>query len=491
MSALAAQAPILLIVLPLMAAAAIVLVRGERLAFGLTLAVSLVLPVLAASLLVRALGGETVSYALGGWTPPFGIEYRIDVLNGFVLTLISAVGAAAMPFARRSLAAELGPDHGRVYALYLLCLAGLLGVTISGDAFNVFVFLEISSLSTYALIALGKDRRALLSAFQYLIMGTIGATFYVIGVGFLYLLTGTLNIADMAVRLNDVGFEQGRAAVAAMAFITVGVSLKLALFPLHFWLPNAYAQAPSWVTVFLSATATKVAVYLLVRFFFTVFGDIAVFDVLLVGLSVAAMFVASVIAIYEKNVKRMMAYSSLAQIGYITLGVGLGNVMGLTGGLVHLLNHAVTKAALFLALGAVVFRLGSARIEDLAGIGRRMPVTMATFTVAGLGIVGAPGTAGFISKWYLAGGALEAGQTALAFAVVASSLISLIYIGRVLEVVWFRPPCAAADGASDPPPDMLWPTVAFATAAVYLGLDTRASAGIAELAAQQLLAGIR
>lgn len=491
MNALLAQFAALLIVLPLAGAALVALVRHDRTAFALTLAVSWVLPVIAAVLLHQALAGGPISYAHGGWPPPFGIEFRIDVLNAFVLTLVSGVGAAALPYARRSLAAELGEGHGGVYPLYLLCLAGLLGVTATGDAFNAFVFLEVSSLATYALIAMGKDRRAPLAAFQYLVMGTIGATFYVIGVGFLYLLTGTLNMADIAVRLDSVDPGQARAAVAAMAFITVGASLKLALFPLHFWLPNAYAYAPSWVTVFLSATATKVAVYLLVRYFFTVFGAAGLFEDVLIALSLAAMFVASVIAINETNLKRMMAYSSLAQIGYITLGIGIGNTAGLTGGLVHLLNHSVTKATIFLALGAVVFRLGSVKLSDVAGLGRRMPLTMASFTVAGLGLVGTPGTAGFVSKWYLAIGALDAGHTPLVFAIVASSLISLIYVGRVLEAVWLRPPTLAAAEASDPPLGMLLPILLFAVATLYFGLDTRLSAGIAASAAQQLLASLR
>jgi multicomponent Na+:H+ antiporter subunit D len=487
MTVLAAQLPALLIVLPLIAAALVALVRSDRVAFAITLAVSLVLPVIAALLLHRALVAGPISYQLGGWSPPWGIEYRIDVLNGFVLMLVSAVAAVAAPYARRSLAAELGDGHATFYAIYLLCLTGLLGVTITGDAFNVFVFLEISSLATYALIAMGRHRRAALAAFQYLIVGTIGATFYVIGVGFLYLLTGTLNLADMAQRLAALPDEQSRAVLTATAFITVGVSLKLALFPLHFWLPKAYTYAPSWAAAFLSATATKVAIYLLVRFFFTVLGVDVVFDRVLLALSLAGMFIASVIAIYESNIKRMMAYSSIAQIGYITLGMALSNKAGLTGALVHLLNHAVTKGTLFLALGAVALRLGSVKLQDLAGLGRRMPLTMGAFSVAAFGIIGTPGTAGFISKWYLATGALEAGEATLAFLIVASSLVSVIYMGRVLEVTWFRPPSPLALQAKDPPLSMLGPIVIFAAASVYLGLDTRGSASIASLAADQLL----
>ena len=184
---------------------------------------------------------------------------------------MATIAAVIAPFARRSVAAEIAPDRvAWFYTMYLLSLTGLLGIAITGDAFNAFVFLEISSLSSYALIGLGRDRRALVAAYQYLILGTIGATFYVIGVGLLYVSTGTLNLGLMAERI--VAVEQTRPVLAALAFITVGISLKLALFPLHVWLPNAYAYAPSTATVFLAATATKVAIYLLVRYLFSVFG---------------------------------------------------------------------------------------------------------------------------------------------------------------------------------------------------------------------------
>ena len=327
-------------------------------------------------------------------------------------------------------------------------------------------------------------------------MGTIGATFYVIGVGLLYLLTGSLNMVDIAARLGPAWAENSRAIVAALAFVTVGISLKLALFPLHVWLPNAYAYAPSWATAFLSATATKVAIYLLVRFYFSIFGVAIDFRALpvteiIIALSVAAMFVASLIAVFETNLKRMLAYSSVAQIGYITLGIGLANQAGLTGGLVHVVNHALMKAALFLAVGAIFYRVGTVQLKELAGIGRKMPLTMAAFTIAGFGLVGTPGTSGFVSKWYLALGALDKGWWVLVFLIVGSSLIALVYVGRVLEVAWLREPSAAIAHANDPPLSMLLPLIVLAAATIYFGIDTEWTAGIAGTAAKALLEGLR
>lgn len=497
MSKLAEHLPILQVVVPLLAALLCALLRRGSLAWALALAVSWIMPVIAILLLQRVLDGGVISYRLGGWAPPWGIEYRVDLLSAFVLVLVTVVGAAIMPFARRSVAHEIeGDKQAWFYTMYLLCLTGLLGITVTGDAFNIFVFLEISSLSTYVLIAMGKDRRALLAAYQYLIVGTIGATFYVIGVGLLYLVTGSLNIVDIAARLAPAAAETSRPVFAALAFLTVGVSLKLALFPLHVWLPGAYAHAPSVATAFLAGTATKVAVYVLLRLIFSIFGVAIAFDTLpvsevLLTLSVAAMFIASILAVFETDVKRVLAYSSLGQIGYITLGIGLANVPGLTGGIVHLFNHALMKTALFMSLGAIVYRIGTIKLADLAGIGRQMPLTMAVFVVGGLALVGVPGTAGFVSKWYLAVGAFDRGWWPLVFLILVTSLIAVVYVGRVVEVAWFREPSSFAAGAKDPPLSMLLPMLALAAATIYFGIDTEASAAIARRVAEGLIGGLK
>ncbi len=498
MSDLNSHLPVLQVIVPLFGALITALLRNGRLAWSITLIISWCLPVMAGNMLLQVLTGDPIiSYRLGGWAPPFGIEYRVDKLGAFVLFVVSLMGAVTLPFAQRSVEHEV-PKHNQAwyYTMYLLCIAGLLGIVVTGDAFNAFVFLEISSLATYVLIAMGPHRRALLSAYQYLIMGTIGATLYVIGIGGLYIVTGSLNFADISVRLVDVADDQMRIILMSMAFVVTGVSLKLALFPLHVWLPNAYAYAPSFATAFLAGTATKVAICLLLRLLFSVFGGSVAFitlpvkDVFLV-LSVAAMFIASFAAVFEQNVKRMLAYSSVAQIGYITLGIALANQAGLTGSLVHIFNHAIMKTALFLALGAVAYRAGVMRLRDLSGIGRKMPLTMAAFVVAGLGLMGVPGTAGFISKWYLALGAIDAGWTFLVFLIVLSSLIAVVYIGRVIEVAYFREPSVAVSETSDPPLTMLIPLLLLALATIYLGFDTRLTADVSSAVAEFLLGELK
>lgn len=488
---IAAHYPALQVVAPLIAAPLCVLLRRPLAAWLLALAVSWAMVFVAFALVLQVESQGPVSYLLGSWAAPWGIEYRVDPVNAPLLLLVSAIGAIVMTYSRVSVAAEIPRDqHYLFYAAYLLCLSGLLGITVTGDAFNVFVFLEISSLSSYILIAMGRDRRALTAAYQYLIMGTVGATFIVIGVGLMYLMTGTLNLADLAQRLHQV--EHSRPLLAALAFLTVGISLKLALFPLHLWLPNAYAFAPSMVTAFLAATATKVAVYLLLRFMFTVFGAALVFDIehlswVLLPFSVAAMFMASGAAIFQSDVKRMFAYSSVAQIGYITLGVGMASQSGLTAAMVHLFNHGVTKGGLFLLLGCVALSVKGVRLSDLDGLGRRMPFTAFGLVIGGLSLIGVPGTAGFVSKWYLILAALQAGWWWLAALILLSSLLAVAYVWRVVEAMYFREPAPGAGARHEAPLSMLIPAWVLVAATVYLGLDTDLTVGAAAAAARSLL----
>jgi multicomponent Na+:H+ antiporter subunit D len=482
--------PALQVVLPLVSAPLAVLARRGSLPFALTTTAAWAAFAVAITLWMQAAHEAGVSYFIGSWPPPWGIEYRVDRLSALVLLLVSGMAAVVLPYSRRSIEAEIPHDqHYLFYALFALCLAGLLGITITGDAFNVFVFLEISSLSSYVLIALGRDRRALLASYQYLVMGTIGATFFVAGVGLLYLMTGTLNLADLAERLAAV--RDTRPVLAALAFITVGLSLKLALFPLHQWLPNAYTYAPSAVTAFLAGTATKVSLYVLVRFYYSVFGGSLVFqhlplpEIMLV-LSLAAMFAASIIAIFQQDFKKLLAWSSIAQIGYITLGLSFDSVTGLTASLLHLANHAVTKCGLFLLLGGAVIVSGGPALARLAGLGRTMPLTSFGIVVGGLGLIGVPGTAGFISKWYLVLAALERGEWWLVFALLLSSLLAVAYVWRFVEAAYFRTP-APGRPRQEAPASLLVPAWIMIAASVYFGLDTSVTVGSASGAAEMLV----
>ena len=488
-----AHLPILQVIVPLMAAPTCLILRRPQLVWMFTLLASTIAFIISILLLQQVMQTGTISYELGGWSPPWGIEYRIDKLNAFIALIISGVSTVVLVAAHTSIEKEIPQEkHTLFYILYLLSLTGMLGIVTTGDAFNVFVFLEISSLSAYSLIALGRDRRALWASFQYLIMGTIGATFILIGIGLMYQMTGTLNMVDLATRLPEVA--ETRTVTTAYVFFIVGVCLKLALFPLHLWLPNAYAHAPSIVTAFFAATSTKVAAYLLIRFTFSIFGVSFSFttlpmEMVFLTLGLLGIFVASTVAIYQDNIKHVFAYSSVAQIGYMIVGFSMTTSAGLSAMLLHVFNHALMKGALFLALGAVMLRVGSTQLKDFQGLGRQMPLTMAAIVVGGLSLIGVPLTVGFVSKWYLVVAALEKGWWPVAGLVLLGSLLAVVYVWRIVETAYFKAPLAPIAGkeqVKEAPMAFLLPVWMLVSANVYFGLDTRLSVEIATAAAQSL-----
>jgi multicomponent Na+:H+ antiporter subunit D len=492
-NALAQHLPALQVVVPMLVAPLVVLLRPRGLAWAACTASSLLAFAIAVQLVQVVLGGETANYLMGSWPAPYGIELEVDAFSALLLLIVTGASVLALVGGRDSLDRQI--DAGRqpyFYAAWLLALAGLSGIVVAGDAFNIFVFMEISSLASYVLIAGGPDRRALPSVFKYLIMGTIGATFYLIGVGLIYMMTGTLNLADMEFRIHEVADQ--RPILAAAGFITVGLALKAAIFPLHVWLPNAYTYAPHMVTAFLAACSTKVSLYVLLRFDFFVFqenlaGHALQFAVYLMPLAILGILVGSAVAMFEKNVKRLLAFSSVAQIGYMMLGASLVTVAGLTAGIVHIFNHALAKGALFLAVAAFATVAAGLRLDDLRGIARRMPWTFGAFVVAGLSLIGIPGTAGFVSKWYLISAAMEFGAAGLPLVaiILVSSLMAVVYIWRIVEAACFA---AAADepapGASVSPAlvAVLWIAAA---ANIVFGLAPGVPLTLSGDAATQLL----
>lgn len=497
-----AQLPALQVLVPLLCAPLCVLLRSRTLAWALFLLAAVGALGCALLLAAEVADGQVRRYAMGGWAAPGGIEYVIDGANAPVLVLVSGIAVVVAGYARRSIAAEVAPRRlPLLYACLCLTLTGLLGVAATGDAFNAFVFLEIASLSSYALIAMGRRRRALLAAFQYLIMGTIGATFLLIGIGLAYAVTGTLNMADLSRRLPEL--YGNRALAAAVVFVFVGLAIKMAVFPLHAWLPDAYAEAPSAVSTFLSGTGTKVAIYAFLRFAFTVFGAALVFGMLPVGrvgllLASLAMLVGAAVACFQTDLRYLLAWSTIGQLGIIVAGFSLATADGLAAAYLHMINHAVLKAALFGAAGIVLLKLGSVAMPDLAGLGRRMPGTFAAILVAGLGLVGVPPTAGFVSKWALAQALIAEGQWLVLAAMLAGSLLALVYVGRIVEAGWFRPPPepppAGDTGAvSTPGPSrtMLAAVWVLALLSLYIGIDPSWPASLADGAADALLGGSR
>jgi len=485
--------PALQVVVPFLSIPIVMLLRPRGFAWVATTLTSLVAFAIAIAMAASVLAGEDIRYLMGSWQVPYGIGLRVDSFSAIMLLIVTGASTVALCAGRLSINMQI--EHERqpmFYACWLLALAGLAGIAVSADAFNIFVFMEISSLASYVLIAGGPDRRALPAVFKYLIMGTIGATFYLIGVGLIYMMTGTLNLADMEFRIHAVA-DQNPILVAA-GFITVGLALKAAVFPLHAWLPNAYTYAPHAVTVFLAACATKVALYVLLRLDFVLFqpnldGHEIKFTYFLMPLAVLAILVASTVAVFEKNLKRLLAYSSVAQIGYIMLGASLVSTIGLTASILHMFNHSLAKGTLFLAVACLAQRTGALRLNDLAGVAKTMPWTMAIFVLGAFSLIGIPGTAGFISKWYLLSAVLNEGALgiALVLVIVVSSLLSVVYIWRVIEAAYFKQPAATDVATREAPFELLAVASIAALANLYFGFFTDVPVSLASTAAEKLM----
>lgn len=485
------HAPALMVMVPLFLAPVLALLPSGRLAWLVSIFATLSSLCFALIMVgqVQASPVGVLGYDIGNWPMPIGIVFRVDALNSMILLLVASIGVLASVFSWPTVVAEIPQrKHPFFYSAFLVCFAGLNGVAITGDAFNLFVFLEISSISTYVLVALGagRDRRALPAAFNYLIMGTIGASFYIIGVGFLYAATGTLNIADIASQVPALAGN--RSIVAGFAFIIVGLGLKAAIWPLHQWLPNAYSYSPTFVTMFLSATATKVALYALIRYLFTVFNpgfafEQATFTWLLMPLGLAAMIMCSFQAVFQTDVRRTLAYSSVAQVGYMILGVSIGTAAGLSAGLFHLLNHAMIKGALFMAVAGVVLTYQGTTIRDFAGLGRVAPWTMTGFAIAALSLIGVPLTAGFQSKLQLGYALFDQGMWWAVVLVVFSSFLAVIYMGRILEAIFFQAPMNPRKSRKEAPVLLLVPLWILALANIFFGITTEIPLGLAQDAA--------
>ena len=490
---ISSQLPALQVVLPLVAAPLCILFHNRTFAWLLMVFVSLVSFGISCALFNQVLVENTITYAMGGWVAPWGIEYYIDKLTTYMLLIVNGVAVLVSLGARESIEDEIASD--RIYLFYtafLLNLTGLLGVIITGDAFNLFVFIEIASLSSYAIVSLGKDKRCLYAAFRYLIYGTVGASFILISVGLLYVVTGTLNIADLSQQL--VNAENTATITTAFVFFVIGIAIKAAIFPMHLWLPDAYTYSPSIVSTFLAGTTAKVFIYVLIRFIYSLYGyEFSFFhesfDNLLIIIACGAILYGSYRAIKQDSLKRLLAYSSIAQIGYMILGIALITELGLAASLIHIFNHAFIKVGLFLAATVIIYSYGTDSIERLAGMAKTSPFTFVLFLISGLSIIGVPLTSGFISKWYLIKASLEAGYWALVVIIVFSSVLAIIYIGRVIEVAYFKPEAKnTASLNNKKTPYLLFLSLfIFSFINIYLGIETSLNVDMAFQIAHELI----
>ncbi len=467
--------PVLLPIVPLIAGVLAVLVGLYRPAAAQAVATLGMAGALGIALtgLAQVIDGAPLRHEVGGWPPPIGIEYVLDPLSGFLAVVIAGIGLLAVLYPAK---AGLGfvPRAGLpAYGLMCLLLTGLLGVVVSGDLFHLFVFLEIYAISTYALVALGGDR-AIFASFRYLLLGTAGSGLYLLGVGFIYFMTGSLNMADVAGLLPVVADSPTIAAAAAL--ITIGLGVKMALFPLHVWLPDAHTNAPPAIAALLAAVQVKAGAYAIIRINYGVFGpDLVADDLpiaeLLTWFGAAGILVGSVMAILQTDFKRLLAYSTVAQLGYIGVGIGLANPIALIGALLHILNHAVMKSGLFFIAGGIYAQTKIKEIPRMSGLGRKMPLLMSGFAIAAVSMVGLPPTAGFISKFYLALGAIEGGRWPIAVIIVGSSLLTAVYFVRLIERIFTGEVTdPKLEDAHEPGPRILGPVVLLAVSLLVIFL---------------------
>jgi len=414
------------------------------------------------------------SYYVGNWPPPWGIELYIDYLAVYMLMVLSSISFAVMVYGSKDLEHELKDDVlSWYYTLYLLLIGAMVGITLTNDLFNMFVFIEISTISACGIISTKADRMCIEASFKYLILSALGSGGVLLAVAMLYMITGHLNFDQVGAILPEVIELYPYNILIALSLFIVGLSVKAALFPLHVWLPDAHSSAPSPSSAVLSGLVIKIYAVAMVKMLFRIFPSqiyevIPVLDIVLF-LSVLAIMFGSIFAMVQDDIKRMLAYSSIAQIGYVFMGIGLFGDRALVGGLLHIFNHAMMKAMLFLAAGMIIYATGIRRISQLKGIGVRMPLTMLAFTIGAFSMVGIPGTNGFVSKWYLALGALDLNRPFFVAIILISSLLNGIYYFPIVIDAFFGVKMEPRSEHTDVPLVMLVPILVLAAGVIIFG----------------------
>jgi len=373
-------------------------------------------------------------YSVGKWNPPIGICMVIDGLTSFMLITVNLVAFCIAIYSINYM--EKYTSKWKFYTLFLLMLTGMNGVIISGDLFNLFVFLEIASVASYALVAFGTERNELEAAFKYAIMGSVASLFILLGIALLYSYTSTLNMADMGKVLAQKG--SGKITLMVSVMFLMGFGFKSALVPFHAWLPDAHPSAPAPISSMLSGVLIKsLGIYALCRVFFNIIGINNTTSSILMFLGTLSMVIGVFLAIGQWDFKRLLAYHSISQIGYVVLGIGIGTPLGILGGLFHLFNHSVFKSLLFLNSGSVEYSTGTRDLQKMGGLSSRMPVTGTTSLIASMSIAGIPPFNGFWSKLIIIIAAVQSGRYWYAFWAVLASILTLASFMKVMKYAFF------------------------------------------------------
>ncbi|MCD5391073.1 NADH/ubiquinone/plastoquinone (complex I) [candidate division NPL-UPA2 bacterium] len=414
--------------------------------------------------------GKSGIYWMGGWSPrsgiPIGINLVLDGLSGFILVTVSLVSFMATLFSVQYMEQYTSKLH--YYSLFLLMVAGMNGVVLSGDMFNIFVFLEIASIASYALVGFGCRHEELEASFKYLVLGSIASILILFGVALCYAMTGTLNMAHLGQLIRG---DMNPPILLALTFFLAGFSLKAALVPFHAWLPDAHPSAPAPISAMLSGVLIKaIGIYALIRVIFNVFGLTPLLSSILTTLGTLSMIVSVLLAIGQWDLKRLLAYHSISQIGYVILGIGLGTPLGILGGLFHLINHAAFKSLLFLNAGAIEYTTGTRELERMGGLNKKMPVTGSTSIIASMSIAGIPPFNGFWSKLIIIMACVNAGRFGLAGWAVFVSIMTLASFMKVQKYAFFDELKKARERVKEVPALMCFSMILLAILCVTMGL---------------------
>jgi multicomponent Na+:H+ antiporter subunit D len=440
------------------------------------------LPLLFTLRLIPA-AGSGLTYEL------FGAHFALDGVSLLFLVVVNAVAFACMVYAT-SYVAHLG-GRGKFFALLLVMVFGLNAMLLTRDLFSLYLFLEVASIASYVLVAFGLEQDGIESAVKYLLLSAVATSLVLVGILLVYMTAGTLEFAPLAAALAGAGGPVPGLRLLAAALFIAGFGLKAAVMPFHAWLPDAHPSAPAPISAMLSGVVIKVAgVYALVRVFFGILPEIGEVRTVFLALGTLSMIAGAVLAYFQRDFKRMLAYSSISQIGYILIGLGLGNLLGLVGALFHVFNHALFKSLLFLNSGAVQYRLGTRDIEQMGGLETRMPVTGATSVFGTLSIAGVPPFNGFWSKLFIIMGALAAGQTAIATLAILVSVFTLGYFLIIQRKVFFGHLNEKWRDIREAPAAMSLAVILLAAACLLTGVFFHSvTRGIVEPAAVILLGG--
>lgn len=465
------HAPILAIMLPLFAAFLTpvvgILARRQgikRAREWFAIAAVLAEFVIVASMVPAVGGGQVIVYQLGGWQPPWGINLAIDGLNLLVALIVAGISALVLIYSFVYMERDTGLDQ--YYTLFLLILAGMMGVALTGDIFNLYVFFEIMCIASYALVAFRRNWQSIEASIKYMIVSSLGTSFILLGVALLYGQMGSLNIGDLMQKFGGVVPSN---LIVPLGLFMTGFGIKIAMVPLHMWQPDAYQAAPSAIAALFSGATATVGIYAMVRVVYMLFGILGV-GMILAGLGLVSMVLGAFMALVQRDLKRLLAYSGISQLGYILLGIGLGTTLGIQGGLFHLFNNAIYKTMLFMIAGTIIYQVGTSNMDKLGGLWNNMPVTAMAFMVGALAISGVPPMNGFASKWTIYVAGIENGQYVFTIIALVVSALTLAYFLKAFNSIFLGQRPRHLKNVRETPISMLIPILLLAALCLVFGV---------------------